>query len=82
VREFSQREKVFFGAWVTLTQDDGSEVKYRVVGPDETDAAREYISMDSPLAKILLKRSVDDEVKLDLGGNITAYSITSIHYPD
>src|SRR5580693_9365496 len=40
--------RVFFGAWVTLDRDDGEQVRYRIVGPDETDATRHYISMDSP----------------------------------
>ena len=82
VREFAQRDAVFFGAWVTLEQDDGNEVEYRIVGPDETDSAPEYISMDSPLARALLKRRVDDEIKLEIGDETTAYFITGIRYPD
>lgn len=81
VHEFSQCDKVFFGAWIRLEQSDGTEVEYRIVGPDETDTTRGYISMDSPLAKALLKRSVDDDIKLDLGGSQTSYIITSIRYP-
>src|SRR3984885_16386580 len=41
--------RVFFGAWVTLERADAVPVRYRIVGPDETDAASRYISMDSPL---------------------------------
>ena len=58
------------------------EVEYRIVGPDETDAEPEYISMDSPLARALLKRRVDDEIKLEIGDETTAYFITGIRYPD
>src|SRR5579862_555238 len=43
--------RVFFGAWVTLAREDAVEVRYRIVGPDETDAARSHISMDSPLGR-------------------------------
>ncbi len=75
--------KVVFGAWVSLEKDDGQEVQeveYRIVGPDETDAATGFISMDSPLAKALLKKSLDDEVMLTLNGERTDYVITGIRY--
>src|SRR5580692_4819517 len=52
----------FFGAWVTLERDDGAPVRYRIVGPDETDAASGYISMDSPLGRALLGKSRDAQV--------------------
>ena len=82
VREFAQRDKVFFGAWVRLESDDGTQVEYRVVGPDETEAQPEYISMDSPLAKALMKRSVDDEVRIEIEGRAVNYVVTGIRYPD
>ncbi len=72
--------KVFFGAWVSLEKDDGEEVEYRIVGPDETDAETGFISMDSPMAKALLKKSLDDEVALTLQGERTNYVITGIRY--
>ncbi len=81
VRDFTRRDKIFFGAWVTLEQPDGSEVEYRIVGPDETDAHSGYISMDSPLAKALLKREVDDEIRIEAAGRQSAYYITAIRYP-
>ena len=73
-------EKVFFGAWVTLETDDGNEVEYRVVGPDETDANRGWISMDSPLAKALLKKGPDEEVTIMVDGERTNYIIVAIRY--
>src|SRR5215831_2519961 len=45
----SDPRRVFFGAWVTLESEEGSESTYRIVGPDEFDMAPSYISMDSPL---------------------------------
>ncbi len=81
VRDFTRRDKIFFGAWVTLEQPDGSEVEYRIVGPDETDTHSGYISMDSPLAKALLKREVDDEFRIEAAGRQSAYYITAIRYP-
>jgi transcription elongation factor GreB len=73
-------DKVFFGAWVTLEKDDAAEVEYRIVGPDETDAKTGFISMDSPLAKVLLKKGLDDEVSLTLAGERIDYVITAIRY--
>lgn len=82
VREFAKHKKVFFGAWVTLKQDSGESVEYRIVGPDEIDTAPEYISMDSPLAQALLKRTIDDEVSLQIGAGQVVYMITNVRYPD
>jgi transcription elongation factor GreB len=80
VTDHPTTEKVFFGAWVKLEKDDGTEVEYRIVGPDETNGKTGFISMDSPLAKALLKKSLDDEVSLTLQGERTDYVITAIRY--
>ena len=58
------RSKVFFGAWVELENENGEQETYRLVGPDETDSKRGYISIDAPLARALLKKQVDDEVEV------------------
>ncbi|MCK0154068.1 transcription elongation factor GreB [Alcanivorax sp. S6407] len=58
------QSKVFFGAWVELENEAGELETYRLVGPDETDSARGYISIDAPLARALLKKQVDDEVEV------------------
>lgn len=58
------QSRVFFGAWVELGNEAGETETYRLVGPDETDAARGYISIDAPLARALLKKQVDDEVEV------------------
>src|SRR5664279_5001766 len=47
--------RVFFGAWVDVEDDEGNMHRYRIVGPDETDAAKNFISIDSPMAKALLR---------------------------
>src|SRR5512135_2877704 len=49
--------QVFFGAWVRLEDDDGTLTEYRIVGPDEFDPARNLISMDSPMARALMKKA-------------------------
>ena len=57
-------DKVYFGAWVTIEDKNGSEKTYRVVGPDEIDPKLNYISMDSPMGKALLGKNLDDEFQL------------------
>ena len=58
--------RIFFGAWITLEDEDGKEVRYRIVGPDEFDPAKGWISIDSPLARALLKKTAGDEVRVTL----------------
>lgn len=59
----ADQQRVFFGAWVTVEDEDGKLQTYRIVGPDEFDLSKNKLSMDSPLARALLgKRSGDDIV--------------------
>jgi transcription elongation factor GreB len=72
--------KVFFGAWVSLESEQGVLERYRIVGPDELDLAPGHISMDSPLGRALLRRSLDDEVTLELAAGPRRYTIVGIDY--
>ena len=76
-----QRDRVFFGALVTLEGPDGEEGRYRIVGPDEADPKRGHISMDSPLARALLKRGIDEEARVRTPAGEKAYTILDIRYP-
>jgi transcription elongation factor GreB len=76
----SDSSKVFFGAWVTLEDDNGDASEYRIVGPDEFDAAKGYISMDSPLGRALLRKGLDDEVRVEVPGGLKTYVITDVRY--
>lgn len=76
----SDVSRIFFGAWVTLEDDAGNEVEYRIVGPDEFDATQRLISMDSPLAKALFKKTLDDEVTIDVPGGRKTYIVIAISY--
>jgi transcription elongation factor GreB len=77
----SDPDAVFFGAWVELERiDNGELVRYRIVGPDETDATAGWISIDSPLARALLKKRVDDEVEAQLPGGPARFAIVSVEY--
>lgn len=80
IDEIANKEQIFFGAYVELEQEDGTTVEYRIVGPDETDADKGWISIDSPLAKVLLKKHVDDEVSIQLAGKAMLYYINNIRY--
>ncbi len=57
----ADRGAIRFGAWFRIEDADGSEHEYRIVGADESDAGRGWISIDSPLARAALGRRVDDE---------------------
>jgi len=57
----SDTDKVYFGAWVSIENEAGDEITYRIVGPDEFDPKLGYISMDSPMGKALLGKSLDNE---------------------
>lgn len=74
------RSKVFFGAWVTLEDDDGNEKTYQIVGPDEFDVARQKLSMDSPLAKAMLGKRLDDEIVLKKPEGEDVFYISAIEY--
>jgi len=75
-----KEDQVFFGAWVTLADDDGEEKRYRIVGADEFDPKKSWISVDSPMARALLKRSLDDRVDIDLPDGRVEFDIVEIEY--
>ena len=75
-------EAVFFGAVVELEDvEDGELTRYRIVGPDETDAKQGWISIDSPLARAMLKKRIDDEFIAELPGGPRSYAIVAVEYP-
>ena len=82
VDRVGNESQVFFGARVALEEEDGGEVEYRIVGGDEidSDSGRGYISVDSPMARALLKKSEGDEVVVHVGGHPRRYWITGIRY--
>lgn len=77
----ADRTMVFFGARIELENvDSGETVIYRIVGPDETDARAGWISIDSPMARAVLKKRVDDEFEAELPGGRTRFAIVSVEY--
>jgi transcription elongation factor GreB len=75
----SDVQKVYFGAYVTLEKEDGQTVCYQLVGPDELDLTQHKMSIDSPLARALLGKRLDDEVSLSSADKAT-YWIVDIQY--
>ncbi|WP_426282035.1 transcription elongation factor GreB [Lysobacter soli] len=79
----SDPEAVFFGARVEIENvASGETQRYRIVGPDETDAKTGAISIDSPLARAMLKKRVDDEFEAMLPGGATRFVIVEVAYDD
>jgi len=72
--------QVFFGAWVRLEDEDGNISTYRIVGPDEFDAAKNLISMDSPMARALMKKVEGDEVVVKRPKGDSVFTIKSVQY--
>lgn len=76
-----QPERIFFGAFVELENDQGEILKIRIVGSDEFVPEKHWISIESPLARALLGKQVDDEVFVNLPNNQRAnYIVAHISY--
>lgn len=75
-----QEGKVFFGAWVEIENDDGQTMKFRIAGYDEIFDRKDYISVDSPMARALLKKQVDDEAEVRTEAGVFTWYISSIEY--
>lgn len=73
-------KRVFFGAWVTVEDEDGAEKTYRIVGADESDLEQGFISMDSPVARALLGRREGDEVTIRVPRGEVEYTILAVTY--
>lgn len=74
------QSKVYFGAIVTLENDEGEEKTYQIVGPDEFNISEGKISVDSPLARAMLGKHLDDEFTLQKPEGEETFVITEIRY--
>ena len=79
-RKPGQRGRVFLGAWVTLADEDDAQHRYRIVGADELDPARNWISVDSPVARALLGRALEDEVQVHTPQGDATFWVVAIDY--
>lgn len=77
----TDREAVYFGAIVEVERiDTGDIARHRIVGPDETDATLGYISIDSPLARAMLGKRIDDEFEAELPAGAARFAIVAVDY--
>ncbi|AKT31374.1 transcription elongation factor GreB [Pseudomonas syringae pv. actinidiae] len=75
-----QEGRVFFGAWVEIENEAGDLKKFRVVGYDEIYGRNDYISIDSPMARALLKKEAGDEVLVNTPEGEKLWFVNSIVY--
>jgi transcription elongation factor GreB len=76
----ADRTRVAFGAWVQLEDEDGEALEYRIVGPDEFDLKRGWISVDAPVARALLGRHQGDDVRVERPKGAATYTIVGVRY--
>jgi len=76
----SDRNRAFFGAWVTIEDAQGSVRRHRIVGPDEFDREPGYLSMDAPLGRALLGKRVGDALEVQLPHGVLEARVTAIDY--
>ncbi len=74
--------RVFFGAWITLEDEAGGEQTLRIVGADEFDPAKNWISVDAPMARALLKRGLDDEGEIHTPADPRRFVVVGIRYEE
>ena len=74
------RSRVFFGAWVRISRGEGGTRSLRIVGPDETDHAPRYVSVESPMAKALIGRGEGDEALVATPRGRTRWTVVAVSY--
>lgn len=74
--------RIFFGAYVELENDDGQMLSLRIVGPDEIDPNQHWISINSPMARALLKKQLDDEVQVETPQGTALWWVVGLMYSD
>lgn len=80
-REQKRRDRVFFGATVTVEDDDGKEHTWRIVGADESAGVEGAISWQSPVGRALLGKALGDEVTVRLEAGNRELTISHVEYP-
>ena len=80
VRQTQDMTRVFFGAWITIKDVSEKEWRYRIVGADEFDINDNYITVDSPLAKSMMGKRIDDKIVFERQGLTQAFIIINIEY--
>ena len=73
-------KRIYFGAWFEVRDAGGKTATYRVVGPDESGAAPEYLSMDAPLGRAVMGKSLHDVVEVRTPEGTRELEITAVRY--
>lgn len=76
----ADQSRVYFGAWITVVNDEGEQSTYRIVGGDEIDPTRGYISVDSPMAKALLGKICGQDIEFGHMEQHHRYRLVVISY--
>ena len=79
-RKPADTSKIFFGAWVEIEDSTGNVHEYRIVGADEIDPERNFISIDSPMAKALLRKTDGDDVTVCRPNGTSVFVVLSVRY--
>jgi transcription elongation factor GreA len=74
-------DRITFGSTVRLRGADGKELRYQIVGSDESDPASGRVSILSPLARTLIGKEVGDEVKVQAPGGAKTYEVLAVNFP-
>lgn len=77
-----QEGRAYFGAWVTLEDEEGKELTFRIVGNEEIYQNSQYISLNSPMAKACLGKEIDDEFEVVTSEGRKEWVIANIWYPN
>lgn len=75
-----RQDRIYFGAWVRVEEEDGTEREVRLVGPDESDAGEGHISIEAPLGRALLGREEGDVFELERPGGRTEVTVLAVRY--
>ena len=76
----SDMNKIYFGAWFKLEDQNAQTKIFRLVGPDEFDSSDSYISMDSPMGKAVMNKAMNDKITVRAPGGKTVYRIVQVSY--
>jgi transcription elongation factor GreB len=76
----TNQDKIYFGAIVTLEDEEQNTHKYKIVGPDELDPQKGHISIDAPLGRALLSKEVDSEIEIESPAGRKVYYVLAIEY--
>ncbi|MGB5446205.1 MAG: transcription elongation factor GreB [Psychromonas sp.] len=77
-----QEGKVFFGASVEIENEQGEVLTFKIVGPDEIYDTKNYVSIDSPMARAMLKKQVDDDFIVQTPNGAKEWFVNKIEYLD